>query len=410
MKTIVSVTPTSLEADSRSFKIAATFARLGYGSVVVESQTSNLDRTALPFELRSMQDLPLLQERFRSLGSRHQRAGLDEAWRRLVYSTPALPFLYLLWHLLYDVLIPLKYIPRASLYYLHGHQLYPAVYILSKRYKAPIIYDAHDFYSGILSCREIAARNFGRRWMMAFHRCLESRLIRNASAVITVSQGVAELQEHAFGRHPIVIRNCHDPRIERHPPMSLRGTLVLSSDQFLVVVVGNCKPGMAIREALDAMVELPARVHLAFVGRFYEEHLSHIRQRQLQDRVHIVGPVKPQELVPFIRSADASVLLYYSRSANYKNCLPNGLFQAIAAGLPLLYPELPEIKRIAERYSLGIPIDPQVAGSIVKAVIQLMNNPSLSATFRRNLQTAGKELSWESEERILQTLISAALK
>lgn len=327
-----------------------------------------------------------------------------------MYSTPALLFLYLFWHLLYDVLVPLKYIPRASLYYLHGHQLYPAVYILSKRYKAPIIYDAHDFYSGILSCREIAACNFGRRWMMAFHRCLESRLIRNASAVITVSQGVAKLQEHAFGRRPIVIRNCHDPRIERHPPMSLRGTLVLSSDQFLVVVVGNCKPGMAIREALDAMVELPARVHLAFVGRFYEEHLSHIRLRRLQDRVHIVGPVKPQELVPFIRSADASMLLYYSRSANYKNCLPNGFFQAIAAGLPILYPRLPEIKEIAEEYVIGVPIDPLVPKSISSAVIELMHDLERIAGYRKNLVAAARDLAWEKEELTLKELISGTLR
>ena len=34
-------------------------------------------------------------------------------------------------------------------------------------------------------------------------------------------------------------------------------------------------------------------------------------------------------------------------------------FQPIAAGLPVLYPELPEIRRIAEQYELGVPIDPQ---------------------------------------------------
>jgi hypothetical protein len=190
MRTIVSVTPTSLEADSRSFKIAATFARFGYGSILVEGQISHLDRTALPFELRSIQ-LPLLlrkiaTERGRDLGSQHETAGFEKAWRTLNDSTPALLFLFLFWYLLRYVVVPLKHIPKASLYYLHQYTLYPAISILSKRYKAPIIYDAHDFYPGILSCKETAARNFGHRWVMAFCRYLESRLIRNASAVVTV--------------------------------------------------------------------------------------------------------------------------------------------------------------------------------------------------------------------------------
>jgi glycosyltransferase involved in cell wall biosynthesis len=207
-----------------------------------------------------------------------------------------------------------------------------------------------------------------------------------------------------------VIRNFHDRRIDREPPVTLRKSLALSSDQFLVVVVGNCKPGMAIREALDAMTDLPARVHLAFVGRSYDQLLIHVRRKQLQDRVHIVGPVKPHELVPFIKSADASLLLYYSRSANYKNCLPNGFFQAIAAGVPILYPRLPEIQAIAKKYEIGVPIDPLVPKSIGSAVIELTQDPERMARYRKNLIAAAGDLAWEEEELILKKLISGILQ
>src|SRR4051812_46557557 len=55
MMVIVSITPTRVEADSRTFKQAASFARFGYTSIVVEGERSHLDKERLPFELRTIE-------------------------------------------------------------------------------------------------------------------------------------------------------------------------------------------------------------------------------------------------------------------------------------------------------------------------------------------------------------------
>jgi len=417
MKTIVSATPIRVQADSRSFKIAASIARFGYVSVLVEGEESDLDRACLPFELRSIGGLfrtkaVALADKANPSPNHDWTPTVRKARQILgdLYRLPFLfPFLFLCWYLRRWVVLPLKHIPRASLYYLHEYTLFPAIYLLCKRYNVPLVYDAHDFYPGIKSPTEIRAMNFGQRWLTMFCRYVESRLINNASAVVTVCDGVARLQHETFGCHPIVVRNCHDFRLDQEPPRHLRQVLGLSSDQFLLVAVGNAKKGMAVQEVLDAMLQLPPHVHLAFLGSFYDEYSNSIRSRALQDRVHILPPVKPYEVVPFIRSADASVILYYPRSVNYKNCLPNSFFQAVAAELPLLYPRLPEIERIAEKYVVGIPIDPRVPRSISRAVIQLMSDGDLVATYKRNLRVASHDLSWEKEELILRSLISKAL-
>jgi len=414
MKTIVSVTPTKVEADSRSFRIATSIARFGYVSILVEAQKSTLDGTSLPFSLRTIRyPTPLANIVPKDGPDALKRSGWTItariAWRKVRDSTPLLPILFLFWHILHHLYVPMRQIPKASLYYLHGYALYPAIRRLSKRYNAPVIYDAHDFYSGITRPEEIATRSLGRRFVMTFYRHLESRLVKEAAAMVTISDGVARLQQAAFGRSPRVIRNCHDDRADRDPSRNVRTTLGLSDDRFLLAVIGDCKRGMAIRELLDAMLELPRRVHLAFIGRFYEEHMSEIRQKKLDDRVHILGPVRPDELVPFIRSADASVLIYYPKSANYSNCLPNGFFQAISAELPLLYPRLPEIRRIAERYRLGAPVDPLVPKSISNAVTQLIEDDGQFAEYKRNLPAAARDLSWEKEEVALKELISTVL-
>jgi hypothetical protein len=119
--------------------------------------------------------------------------------------------------------------------------------------------------------------------------------------------------------------------------------------------------------------------------------------------------VKSNEVVPFIRTADASLILYYPLSANYENCLPNGFFQSIGAELPLLYPQLTEIKKLAEKYKLGIPVDPQSAQSIREAVMQLSEGPDVVSTYKKNLRAANLALSWEREESILYDLIRRVL-
>ena len=183
----------------------------------------------------------------------------------------------------------------------------------------------------------------------------------------------------------------------------------MGSDDFLIVTVGQAKKGQAIKEALEAMRKLPDNVHLAFLGKNTAQHVPLIRELGLEKRVHPIPPVMPFEVVPFIQSADASLIIYYARSPNYENCLPNGLFQSIAAELPLLYPELPEINKIAKYYDLGIPINPLDPESIRSGVIQLMSDRELNSKFRKNLRIAKEELSWEREEVILRELIARVL-
>jgi hypothetical protein len=94
---------------------------------------------------------------------------------------------------------------------------------------------------------------------------------------------------------------------------------------------------------------------------------------------------------------------------NYEYCLPNGFFQAVAAELPLLYPELTEISAIAKRYDLGIPIHPEEPASIRLAVKELLEKPAARCRFRENAKAAKPALSWEQEEKILEILILKVL-
>jgi glycosyltransferase involved in cell wall biosynthesis len=294
--------------------------------------------------------------------------------------------------------------PRASLYYLHAFYQFPAVYCLCRRYGARYIYDAHDFYAQLDA--DTDASPFWRQWVLPFEQRIEQACMRRAAAVVTVNEGIARLIEARFHRRPLVLRNVHDERLDHEPAQTLRERLSLTTDDFLLVSVGNAKAGMAIEPIFTALAALTGRVHLAFVGADYEQQMELARSRGLATRVHFVPPVRPNEVVPFIRTADAAIILYYAKSVDYQFSLPNRFFQPIAAGLPILYPDLPEIRRLAESHGLGLLIDPESPRSIFEAISLLRTDRATLAQLKHNIKVARDLVNYQSEEGVLQNLLT----
>ena len=406
--TIVTLTPMALEGDSRTFKQAAAAARAGYRSIVVELGQSDMPQDSVPFEVIGTGGSPptAAESSPESHGGVGLRVFLKRAPEPLKWSWRAV--YYVAKYVVKFGIATARRTPPASLYYLHAFYQFPAVYYLSRRYGVPYIYDAHDFYQGIERDDEIS---WAHRYLTRpFERWLERQCIKNAAAVVTVADGIAAQLRSTYGCDALVIRNCQDSRLEQERLPGLRETVGVNSDDFLVVVIGNAKKGQALLEMLQAIVELPEAVHVAFLGAGYAEMCAEEVQRlELGRRVHFVPPVKPFEIVPFVRSADATAILYYPRSVNYANCLPNGFFQSLAAELPVLYPDLHEIKKVAERFDVGICIDPQDPQSLRAGIETLRNDPARYKELRRNLEKAHSSLDWVNEEAHLMKLIADVL-
>jgi glycosyltransferase involved in cell wall biosynthesis len=292
--------------------------------------------------------------------------------------------------------------PRADIYYLHAFYQFPAVFILCLRHRAKMIYDAHDFYSQLED--DASYSSYWKNWIMPFYRAVEWACVRFADDVVTVNEGIAALMRERFGCEPLILRNVHDLRLDREPARTIRETIGLPPEAFLVVSIGNWKMGMAMQEMFDALAGLPRHVHLAFLGGGYPPLDDSIAAHGLEGRIHVLKPVLPQEVVPFIASADASVVLYYDKSIDYQYALPNRFFQSIAAELPLVYPNLSEIRRLADRYGLGIMVDTRNSTEIKSALQELIEADDRRTAMRRNLAVASRELCWEGEERVLRRL------
>jgi glycosyltransferase involved in cell wall biosynthesis len=388
------LTPLPLEADSRAFRIACGLADAGFRSIVVEARASRHRFWRDMIEVRSCA-APAKDRR----GTARRGGALRNSWfgRGGELALYAAFRFYDYWR---HCRRPLVVIPQADLYYLHSFELHRAIAARG----VPIVYDAHDFYRGIEPPERQPA--FDRNRLRPFLNRLEDRLVASAAALVTVSDGVAGLMEETFKRRPVVIRNCHDERLDRAIKPDLRTRLALSPADQLCVVVGNRKRGMAVDVAIAALSMLPDHFHLAFVGRFYEADQDRLRGHPAAARLHFGHWVLPHEVVPFIRTADFGLLVYGNYSANYRAALPNGFFQIVAAGLPLVRANLPEIEATIDGRPVGICLERLDAQHLATAV---MHCAAAAPKLRAASATLGSELRWEREAVRLHRLLDSVL-
>jgi len=81
-------------------------------------------------------------------------------------------------------------------------------------------------------------------------------------------------------------------------------------------------------------------------------------------------------------------------SFNMRHMLPNKLFEAIAAGLPLAVSDGEGFRPLVQRYALGELFDPAEPGAAVAAVQAILRDPR---RYRETVRAAAGELSWQRE-------------
>jgi glycosyltransferase involved in cell wall biosynthesis len=375
--TIVGVTPLAADRDSRACRIAASCARLGYRSMLVEALPS-ADGFSLPgVELVSLR--------------RRRPSGGPAALRvPLRFITDS-------------VLRPAFRLPRADLVYLHAFYQYPGVRLRTWLRKVPIVYDAHDFYSSLMSRREQP------RLQRALEDRVERAVVKRAAAIVTVSSGVADLYRRDFGVEPEVLMNSHDARLDAAAPKTARTASNADASDTVVVVVGQWKREQPVTQVLEALARTQAPVRVVFLGNGYADSCAQQAQRLgLGERVVFVPAVRPTEVVPFIADADAAAVLYRPSNPSVRQCLPNGLFQPLAAGLPVVFAQdLPLVSEVAG--DAGLPVDADDPGSIAQALDRLASDRSLRDRLAAAAASRGHEVAWEHEERRLAAILDRAL-
>jgi glycosyltransferase involved in cell wall biosynthesis len=261
---------------------------------------------------------------------------------------------------------------------------------------AQLVYDSHEYAAGV-PYRE-------RLWAL-FVTALERVVIRRCAAVITVSDGIAERLVDRYGliERPVVLRNVPMSAKEPVAPGALRERLGIGAAP-LVLHQGAVAPGRGCEQLVAAMRDLPD-AHLVFLGDGWPGHQARVEALVaaggLSDRVHFLASVPIAELAGHTADADIGVSLLEDSCENHRLALPNKVFEYVAAGVPVVVGDLPELRALVERHRIGWIAD----GSDATALARVLRTAIESRGERADdVERARRELTWEREKLRLTEL------
>lgn len=290
----------------------------------------------------------------------------------------------------------------ADLYHFHDPEL--LLLGLSLRLKGKmVIYDSHENAAEQIShARWISP--LLRGILRPMFRMLESFVARRMSAIVAAREDVA--QRFAPVNQRVVLVGNYARLADF--PMAAR----VSRDYSKVVNFGGINPGTCTEQVIDALAMLPESVPCKMVLAgltFSAELLQSLKQKPGWKAVEFLERVKHVDVVDQSRSAAVAIVLY-SPEPNHYSIGSNRLFEAMAAGTPVITSNFPEFKKLVNGMQCGMTVDPMKPTEIREALEYLLTHPEEAAEMGRRGQRAFQEVfNWEKERKKLLNLYSELL-
>jgi glycosyltransferase involved in cell wall biosynthesis len=284
--------------------------------------------------------------------------------------------------------------PKADLYHGMAYMGVPIALRLAKRDRASAVYDARDIY---MDAANLARMRGPMRWLIAR---AERGWARKADRVITVNKPYAEVMAGRFGvPEPVIVMNCAyrytppDPR-----PRRFHEALGLDASASVVLYQGGFSRDRGIEQLIEAVPTVPGAV-LVLMGYGGLEELLRAEEARSGGRVRVLPAVPPIELLSWVASADVVAMPIQPTTLNHRLTTPNKLFEAMAAGVPIVASDLPGMAPYVREANCGALCDAEQPTSIAAAIRSILEAPAAerAAFGTRALAAAHEHYNWETQ-------------
>lgn len=305
-------------------------------------------------------------------------------------------------------------VPRPDI--IHAHDIYtlPGAISLARHVGAKVVYDAHEF--------EIERASKMPASGNAMVDDLEMDCLEEVSALITVSETIGDLYSERFSkRKPVIVMNVpeiHTSILENDSSSyraneGLRSQLGLTEAVPLIVFTGGVqREHRGLDQVILALKLLEGfhLVNLGFRNAGDDQWLMAIaRDCGVSDRVHLVPAVDAREVPRMISSCDVSICSFQDATLSYRYAMPNKLFEAAFAQVPIAVSNLPDMRAFVEDLGIGSVMDATDPASIAQTILEIYQNRSkyaLSASAKDKLKNV---YSWEAQAKKLDRLYQDVL-
>lgn len=300
----------------------------------------------------------------------------------------------------------------ADVIHAHDTMALPAAASAARKTGAKLIFDSHELETH---------RNPPQLWINRMQtRRIEAKYLPHAARVITVGHKIADHLEHDYAiNRPAVIFNSPPvgnwpipEKWQRRQRSDVRQEADLPEDSVLMVYTGNIAINRGLEETIRGLALYQAEhpttptVHLSVVGRAIGATLTQLQtlaaQHGVAERLTFHEPVAANDVTRFIASADLAVIPIIPETLSYEYAMPNKLFEAMLAGLPILGADLEEMGAFIRKHRLGETYDSRSASAFSQALTALLQRtvPLMQEDPAQHQELKGT-FGWESQSKVL---------
>ncbi len=263
-----------------------------------------------------------------------------------------------------------------------------AALIAARRCGARVVLDVHEHYPSRLDARLPALLRPVARAAIR----LACRLMGQAAdAVVVAKDG---LDGDFAGARIVRVRNYAPapgtpPRVHRPAPLRIGHLGALTR--------ARSWPTM-----LEALALAPADTRLLLIGRFTDDSEADFHARAaamgLAPRITVTGWLPQAEALERLRGCDLALVLFQRGEENHRLALPHKLFDAMAAGLPVIAPDFAEeVAAVVREAGCGLLVDSGNAASVAAAIAALADPGRRSTLGEAGWAAARGPFAWEAE-------------
>jgi glycosyltransferase involved in cell wall biosynthesis len=267
-------------------------------------------------------------------------------------------------------------------------------FLVGKFRSKKIVYDSHEYFT---EQEEVQNRKFVKKiWTR-----LEQFIFPKLKNVYTVNDSIAKIYTEKYNVPVKVLRNMPILNTaENVAPYSYEW----GHDKKILLTQGTgMNANRGIEELILSIHHLPENFILVIAGGglVIDGLKKLVTTEKLDRRVFFTGSLLPEILRGLTQKAFCGFSLDKPTCLNYYYSLPNKLFDYIAAHIPVIGSNMPEVAAIIETYKVGTVLYEVTPTAIAQKVMELYNNSELYDYCKKNTLTATAVLNWDTDAKTL---------
>ncbi len=256
----------------------------------------------------------------------------------------------------------------------------------------PLFYDSRELFRYLAGLK-------GKQKIQSLLAWIENKFVRDSDKIIVTGMMDADVLMEDYGIPSdkfILLRNLP----HKTGPIkwiNLRKRFGFPADSIILIYQGVILKGRGMHLLIEALERIDNACLVIMGDGDLRGELERLAESKgLTKRMVFTGTIPQEFILEYTIGADIGCTLIENISKSYYYALPNKLFEYVAAGIPVLASNLPQMMQVIDKYNVGKYADPEDLNAVIEAIKEL-SDPVKRAEIAENARKAHEELNWEAE-------------